>query len=98
MEMLCLGNSKQIVGMRVDGSFASYLELMAKKHEVQHHPIKNGTEVLLLNSFDGAEAICSNDNLSDVISFSSQILTARQIQDKVLQLQCIHLAASAQQR
>jgi hypothetical protein len=55
---------------------------MAKKHEVEQHPIKDGTEVLLLNSFDGAEAIRSKDNVSSVISFSSQIFTASQIQEK----------------
>ena len=85
MEMLCCGNTKQIVGARVEGSFDKYLELMAKKHEVQHHPIKDGSNVLLLNSFDGADkAIRSKDNVSYVISLSSQIFTASQIQEKVI--------------
>ena len=91
-------NTKQIVGTRVDGNFEKYLELMAKKHEVEQHPIKDGTDVLLLNSFDGAEAIrAKQDNVSSVISFSLQIFTASQIQDKQIKAGS-SLAASAWQR
>ena len=71
-----------MTGALLEGTFVDYLELMAKKHEVQGHPIENGESVILLNSFDGAEAIRSKDNLSTIISFSSQIFSANQIQDK----------------
>ena len=60
MEILCHGNTKQIVGARVEGTFDKYLEPMAKKHEVEKHPIKDGTDVLLLNSFDATNKNMNN--------------------------------------
>ena len=44
MEMLCRENITQIVGAKVEGCFASYLDLMEKKHEVQNHAIQDGID------------------------------------------------------
>ena len=69
IEILCCHDSKRIVGARgVDGSF-------------ENHPFSDGEDVLLLNSFDGAEAFCSKDNLSSVISFSSHSFKTNHIKE-----------------
>ena len=75
---------KKVVGAKLDGSFEDYLELMTHKHETEGRGISDGSDIILLNSFDGAEAIKSKDNLSSVISFSSQIFAANQIEEKTI--------------
>ncbi len=75
---------KKVVGAKLDGSFEDYLELMTHKHETEGRGITDGSDIILLNSFDGAEAIKSKDNLSSVISFSSQIFAANQIEEKTI--------------
>jgi hypothetical protein len=73
---------KKVVGAKLDGSFDDYVEPMAHKHEMEGQRITDGSDNILLNLFDGAEAIKSKDNLSSVISFLSQIFTANQIEEK----------------
>ena len=82
MAILCGGGSKVLVGVNVEGAFTEHLHLIAKKHESKGNVMCNGDDVIILNSFDGADVIKSKDNLSSVMSFSSQMFTPSQIQEK----------------
>ena len=56
------------------------VQLMLKKHAAKGHSINNGDdEVIIINSFDGAEAFKSRKNVNSVVSFSSSLLTLKMI-------------------
>ena len=79
----------EIVGAKLSGSLNNFVDLMvskvmrsALKHKVD---VIDGEDLILLNSFDGAEAIKTKKKITSVISFSSSIITSSTIQNKVLQ-------------
>ena len=51
------------------------VQLMLKKHAAKGHKISNGDDdVIIMNSFDGAEALNRRKNVNGVISFYSSLL------------------------
>ena len=56
------------------------MEAMLKKFDRKGQTVEDGDDLILINSFDGAEAIKSEKELKSVISFSSQMITPRLIQ------------------
>ena len=79
----------ELVGAKLSGSLNNCVDLIvskvmncAKKHNVE---VMNGEDLILLNSFDGAEAIKTKKKITSVISFSSSIITSSTIQHRVLQ-------------
>ena len=69
--------SSKVVGAKLDETFEDYFEVMIQKHKTNKVPIQNGEDIIILNSFDGAEALRPKDNINTLISFSSSLFTPR---------------------
>ena len=62
----------KIIGANIDASYVDVMNMMIKKHVTKGRSIVNGIDdVIIINSFDGAEAFKSRKNVSGIISFSS---------------------------
>ena len=59
-------------GGKVDGGYADYVERMGRG-------IEDGADVIVIDSFDGAEHSKSNKKRTSLISFSSQLFTPQMI-------------------
>ena len=57
---------------------------MKKKHTSRGIPVINGEDLIVLNSFDRAEAFKSQKNIGSIISFSSSLFTPSMIQSKTI--------------
>jgi hypothetical protein len=81
---------RKIVGVKLHGNFDAYINLMIDKHkekEDKHNNIYNdGDDLILLNLFDGAEAIKTKSKVTSIISFSSSISTPNMIQHRHIYL------------
>ena len=73
---------QKMIGAKIVGTLKDFVALMKKKHEVKGVSIKDGEDIIILSSFDGAEAMKSDNNSISVISYSSSMLTPRMIQSK----------------
>ena len=73
---------EKTIGAKLYGNLDNYVDLMRKKHEDKGVSIQDGEDVILLSSFDGAEAIRTNTKVSTVISYSSSMLTSSMITSK----------------
>ena len=58
--------------------------MMEKKHEKNGRRIQNDEQVMILDSFDGAEHLRSKKSISSVISFSSTMFCPSWINDKLI--------------
>ena len=68
------------------GTFDTYVNLMIDKlKENSNRTYCDGDDLILLNSFDGAEAIKTKSKVTSIISFSSSISTSSMIQQKHVQ-------------
>ena len=73
-------NITKIVGANIESTYIEMVQLMLKKHAAKGHSLANGDdEVIIINSFDGAEAFKSRKNVNSVVSFSSSLLTSKMI-------------------
>ena len=73
---------EKTIGAKLYGNLDNYVDLMRKQHEDKGVTIQDGEDVILLSSFDGAEAIRTNTKVSTVISYSSSMLTSSMITSK----------------
>ena len=76
-------------GSKLEGSLKDYVDVMMNKLENKFndddYKIKDGEdELIMINSFDGAEAIKTEKKVSSVISYSSQVLVPSLVQSKQL--------------
>ena len=55
---------------------------MKSKHIAKGLTVQDGEYMIVINSFDGAEAFKTQKNVSSVVSFSSSLLTTSLIQEK----------------
>ena len=66
----------KIVGANINLSYVKIANFMVKKHTSKRSSITNGVDdVIIINSFDGAEAFKSRKNVSGIISFSLSLMT-----------------------
>ena len=73
------------VGAKLKGSFGVSVETLVKKfNKNTSTSIKDGEDIIILSSWDGAEALKSKKQNLSVISFSSSLLTKRHIQDNLI--------------
>ena len=67
-------------GGKVDGGYIGYVERMALKHREYNRGIEDGADVIVIDSFDGAEEHSkSNKKRTSLTSFSSQLFTPQMI-------------------
>ena len=71
-----------IIGAKLDGSYTDIINLMKSKHIAKGFSLRDGEDMIVINSFDGAEAFKTQKNVSSVVSFSSSLLTTSLIQEK----------------
>ena len=74
-----ISGTTKIIGSKLDGNFGNYVNLMRHKHETKGLEIKDGEDLIVISSFDGAEAFKSQKNVASVISFSSSLVTPSMI-------------------
>ena len=74
------GTTNEVFGSKLEGSMGDWMETMLKKFDRKGQTVEDGDDLILINSFDGAEAIKTEKELKSVISFSSQMITPRLIQ------------------
>jgi hypothetical protein len=72
----------EFIGAKLAGPFNHHIDLMVEKHNKLEQQLEDGDDLILLNSFDGAEAFKSSKQVSSVISFSSSLYSPKQIQTK----------------
>ena len=77
-----------LIGAKLDGSYIDIINLMKCKHIAKGLTVPDGEDMIVINSFDGAEAFKTQKNVSSVVSFSSSLLTTSLIQER-------HLTAGA---
>ena len=76
MSLIKISNSgDEITGGRIIGRYEHYLELLVQKHVNFDRKICAGDDLIVIDSFDGAEHSKSNKNRTSLISFSSQMFT-----------------------
>lgn len=73
-----------IHGAKLKGGFHEWINAMVKKLEDKGYNLRDGEDLILINSFDGAEAIRTEKEVKGVISFSSEILLTSQVQSRNL--------------
>ena len=71
---------KKVIGAKLDGDYLDYVNLMRNKHTTKGNCINDGEDILLINSFDGAEAFKSQKCVGSVVSFSSCLLTSNMLE------------------
>ena len=77
---------RKIVGAKLDGNFDAYINLMlAKQKQDKDKMCNDGDDLILLNLFDGAEAIKMKSKVTSIINFSSSISTTNMIQHRHVQ-------------
>ena len=70
----------KIIGAKIDTSYIDTINLMARKHLSKGlNIIDKIDDIIVINSFDGAEAFRTKNNVSSVVSFSSSLMTSRMI-------------------
>ena len=60
-----------IEGAKIEGKYIDYLNLMIKKHQSNERQVKG--EVIVIDSYDGAEHYTSNATKASITSYNSQI-------------------------
>ena len=76
--------TSEVYGAKLEGGMELWLEIMLNKLKKKQFNVTNGDGVILMNCFDGAEAIKTEKELKGVISFSSQLLSPSHVQSKQL--------------
>ena len=88
----------RIYGAKIKGSLVDYINIMLKSKVNLKVPkdadrascskpvftAKNGEDLIVLSSFDGAESFRSSKNVDSVVTFSSQIFTSKAIQERAV--------------
>ena len=69
-------------GAKLEGSFKDSITMLFNQHKNNMKTICEEDQLIVLSSFDGAEAIKTHKKKSSVISFSSSMLTTKLIQSK----------------
>ena len=70
----------KVVGARIDSNYVDVCNLMIRKHHAKNRRIIDGVDdIIVINSFDGADAFSSPKKVSGVISFSSSLMTPKMI-------------------
>ena len=67
---------------RIDGGYGTYLDLMEVNHSYCGRMIDNNSQVIVIDSIDGAEHTRSNKKTSSIISFSSTLMDPKWINQK----------------
>ena len=71
----------KIIGAKIDTNYIDTINLIAWKHVSKGlNIIDNIDDIIDINSFDGAEAFHTKNNVSGAVSFSSSLMTSRMIQ------------------
>ena len=74
------GDSGEILtGGKMVGSYLSYIATMALNHNDKGRSIPENSDVIVIDSFDGAEHSKSNKKRTSLITFSSQLFTPQMI-------------------
>ena len=68
-----------LTGGKIDGSYCSYVKMMASKHKDYDRRIMEDADVIVIDLFDGAKHSKSNTKRTSLISFSSQLFTPQMI-------------------
>lgn len=75
-----------VIGAKLEGRMDKWIdEVMLKKFSDRGKIVDDGDDLILLNCFDGAEAIKTEKELKGVISFSSQLLPPKLVQNGTVQ-------------
>ena len=77
--------SLKYVGSKLDGTYLDYIYLMMEKHKLQEKVASDNEDIIVLNSFDGAEGFKSQKNVATVISFSSSVFSPSMINSKMVE-------------
>ena len=64
-----------IDGAVIDGGYYHYIKLLESNHEKNGRKVKSGSDVIVIDSIDGAEHSRSNKSVKSIISFSSTLFT-----------------------
>ena len=70
------------IGAKLDGSYLDYINLMMEKHAVKENTVLPSEDIIVINSFDGAEGFKSQKNVASVISFSSSVFSPSMINSR----------------
>ena len=73
-----------IRGAKLDSTYVGVIKLMMEKHVAKGINLKDGDDIIILNSFDGAEAFKSQKNVGSIISFSSSMFSPSMIQSQLI--------------
>ena len=74
--LMSTGDGGEILkGGKIAGSYASYISMMVSKHCDKDRSILQGSDVIVIDSFDGAEHSKSNKKRTSLITFSLQLFT-----------------------
>ena len=80
-----LSQQKELIGAKIDGGYAEYMNLMIKKHMDKGRMNidgNDGGQILVIDSIDGAEHRKSKTDITSIISFSSMMFVSDMIQAK----------------
>ena len=73
-----------VKGCKIDGGYSTTINALQDKHKLKGRNIHSSDNIIVLDSFDGAEHLKSKQNITSVISFSSSLNSPSWIQDKVV--------------
>eukprot|EP00551_Chaetoceros_affinis_P016131 CAMPEP_0203712330 /NCGR_PEP_ID=MMETSP0091-20130426/69973_1 /ASSEMBLY_ACC=CAM_ASM_001089 /TAXON_ID=426623 /ORGANISM="Chaetoceros affinis, Strain CCMP159" /LENGTH=776 /DNA_ID=CAMNT_0050590301 /DNA_START=350 /DNA_END=2681 /DNA_ORIENTATION=- len=79
-----LSQQKELIGAKIDGGYAEYMNLMMKKHMDKGRMNIDGNDggQIVIDSIDGAEHRKSKTDITSIISFSSMMFVSDMIQTK----------------
>ena len=79
-----LSQQKELIGAKIDGGYAEYMNLMVNKHVDNGRRSIDGNDVgrIVIDSIDGAEHRKSKSDITSIISFSSAMFVSDWIQAK----------------
>ena len=78
--LMSTGDGGEIItGGKIVGGYPCYVEMMASKHRKYNRNIPENADVIVIDSFDGAEHAKSNKKRTSLITFSSQLFTPEMI-------------------
>ena len=64
-----------LIGAKLDGSYINIINLMKYKYIAKGLTVPDGEYMIVINSFDEAEAFKTQKNVSSAVSSSSSLIT-----------------------
>ena len=75
---------EDVMGAKLQGGYVDYIHMMVEKHSQYGCSINIGDDLIVIDSFDGAEHLKSKKKVMNVISFSSCLYTSDMIASRVV--------------